>query len=214
MTHARARVRAELGIADSTIVFGIVGSLAWNARIGFCYGWELVSAIRRAKRNDVAVVIVGDGAGLEHLRAAAGDDLGKRIHLTGGVPGDRVLEMMAAFDVASLPQSVDGVGAFRYTTKVSEYVAARLPIVTGRIPMAYDLDDGWMWRLAGDAPWGERYVEALAELMRGVTWECLRAKRDRLPRAIDAFDRDAQVARVGAFITEILHNAPAQREKA
>jgi len=214
MTHARARVRAELGIADSTIVFGIVGSLAWNARVGFCYGWELVSAIRRAKRNDVAVVIVGDGAGLEHLRAAAGDDLGKRVHLTGGVPGDRVLEMMAAFDVASLPQSVDGVGAFRYTTKVSEYVAARLPVVTGRIPMAYDLDDGWMWRLAGDAPWGERYVEALAELMRGVTWECLRAKRDRLPRAIDAFDRDAQVARVGAFITEILHNAPAQREKA
>lgn len=211
MARARARVRAELGIADSTIVFGIVGSLAWNARVGFCYGWELVSAIRRAKREDVAVVVVGDGTGLERLRAAAGDDLGKRIHLTGGVPGDRVLEMIAAFDVASLPQSVDGVGAFRYTTKVSEYVAARLPVLTGRIPMAYDLDDGWMWRLAGDVPWGGQYIEGLAELMRGVTWECIRAKRDRLPRAIDVFDRDAQVARVGAFIAEILDDAPTRR---
>ena len=60
-------------------------------------------------------------------------------------------------DVASLPQSVDGVGSFRYTTKLSEYLAARLPVVTGEIPLAFDLDDGWMWRLPGDAPWEERY---------------------------------------------------------
>jgi hypothetical protein len=208
--RSRARVRSELGIPDSTIVFGIDGSLAWNARVGFCYGGELVSAIRRVKRDDVAVVVVGDGAGLERLRAAAGDDLGQRIHLTGGVPADRVLEMMAAFDVASLPQSVDGVGSFRYTTKVSEYVAARLPVVTGRIPMAYDLDGGWLWRLPGDLPWKTQYVEALAELMNGMTWDCVHAKRDRLPRVIEAFDRDAQVARVGAFIAEILNDAPAR----
>jgi glycosyltransferase involved in cell wall biosynthesis len=162
------------------------------------------------KREDVAVVVVGDGAGLERLRAAAGDDLGKRVYLTGGVPGERVLEMMAAFDVASLPQSVDGVGSFRYTTKVSEYVAARLPVITGRIPMAYDLDDGWVWRLAGETPWGGRYVEELAGLMRGMTWACVRAKRERLPRAIKAFDREAQIARVGAFIAEILEGAPAR----
>lgn len=210
MARHRKRIRSELGIADATIVFGIVGSLAWNTRVGFCYGWELVSAIRRIKRDDVAVVVVGDGAGLERLRAAAGDDLSKRIHLTGGVPADRVLEMMAAFDVASLPQSVDGVGSFRYTTKVSEYVAARLPVITGRIPMAYDLDDGWMWRLPGDVPWGTRYVEELAALMSGMTWECVRRKRDRLPRVIEAFDRDAQVARVGAFIADILDDAPAR----
>ena len=46
---------------------------------------------------------------------------------------------LAAFDLASLPQSVDGVGSFRYTTKLSEYLAAGLPIVTGQIPAAYDL---------------------------------------------------------------------------
>jgi glycosyltransferase involved in cell wall biosynthesis len=205
--RSRARVRAELGIADGTIVFGIVGSLAWNARVGFCYGWELVRAIRRVTRDDIAVIVVGDGAGLEHLRQSAGEDLGRRVHLTGGVPGERVLEMMSAFDVASLPQSVDGVGSFRYTTKVSEYVAARLPVVTGRIPMAYDLDGGWLWRLPGNRPWGARYLEALAELMRGVTWECVREKRDHLPTAIEAFDRDAQVARVTALISEILEEA-------
>jgi len=206
---SRARIRAELGIAEGTIVFGIVGSLAWNERVGFCYGWELVRAIRQVKRQDVAVVVVGEGAGLEHLREAAGEDLGKRIHLTGGVPGEGVLEMMAAFDVASLPQSVDGVGSFRYTTKVSEYVAARLPVVTGRIPMAYDLDGGWMWRLPGGRPWGARYLTALAEFMRTMTWESVREKRERLPATIEAFDRDAQVARVTAFIADILEDVPA-----
>ena len=205
--RSRAQVRSELGIANETLVFGIVGSLAWNARVGFCYGWELVRAIRRVERTDVAVIVVGDGTGLEHLREAAGDDLGTRVHLTGGVPGERVLEMMSAFDVASLPQSVDGVGAFRYTTKVSEYVAARLPVVTGRIPMAYDLGGGWVWRLPGDRPWEAGYIKALAELMRGVTWDCVREKRAHLPDAIEAFDRDAQVARVSALVSEILEEA-------
>jgi hypothetical protein len=49
--------------------------------------------------------------------------------------------------------------------------------------------------------------------MRAMTWECLRAKRERLPRTIGVFDRDAQVARVTAFIADILQDAPA-REKA
>jgi hypothetical protein len=49
--------------------------------------------------------------------------------------------------------SVDQVGSFRYTTKLSKYLAFGLPVITGQIPLAYDLDDGWIWRLAGDAPW-------------------------------------------------------------
>ena len=43
-------------------------------------------------------------------------------------------EFLAAFDLASLPQSVDRVGSFRYSTKLSEYLAAGLPIVTSQIP--------------------------------------------------------------------------------
>ncbi len=35
MLAARRELRSRHGIADSTIVFGIVGSLAWNARVGF-----------------------------------------------------------------------------------------------------------------------------------------------------------------------------------
>jgi hypothetical protein len=45
--------------------------------------------------------------------------------------------------------------------------------------------------------------------MRGITWEGVRQKRERLPDAIEAFDRDAQVARVTALVSEILEDAPA-----
>jgi glycosyltransferase involved in cell wall biosynthesis len=206
MAQARKRVRAQLGIPDSTIVFGLVGSLVWNRRVRFCYGWELVQAIARVDRQDVAVMVVGDGSGLDALRTIAhhNQDLARRVFLTGGVSSAHVMEYLAAMDVASLPQSVDAVGSFRYTTKISEYVAARLPVVTGQIPMAYDLDGGWMWRLPGRAPWEEKYVDALARLMQSITPDLVQARRDRLPEKLEAFDRGAQVRRVAAMIHDIL----------
>ena len=60
---------------------------------------------------------------------------------------------------------------------------------------------------AGYVEQSKANIEAFARLMDGLTWDCVRGKRDKLPPAIDAFHRDAQVARVGAFITEILEAA-------
>lgn len=204
MARSRARLRAQLNIPDETIVFGILGSLAWNRRAKFCYGAELVRAIRRTTRSDVAAVIVGDGTGLDPLRHLAGDDLAKRIHLLGPVKSDQVLDTLAAFDIASLPQSVDGVGSFRYTTKISEYAAARLPVVTNQIPMAYDLGGEWMWRLPGPNPWHATYIDALAQLMETITPACVAQRRTAIPEKLEVFDRDSQVARVTAFIADIL----------
>ena len=61
----RAHTRARLGIGAETTVIGIVGSLAWNRRVGFCYGAELVGALSRlgSDQSDVVAVIVGDGNG-------------------------------------------------------------------------------------------------------------------------------------------------------
>ena len=197
------QIRTDLGVPQDAVVFGIVGSLAWNRRKKYCYGLELVQAVRRTTRADLCVVVIGDGNGLSHLHDAAGDDA--RVILPGPVPADRVVETMRAFDVASLPQSCDGVGSFRYTTKISEYLAAGLPMVTGQIPLAYDFDTGWIWRLPGDAPWEDRYVAALAALMNNLTPADLAAKRGAVPASLAEFDRDAQVARATAFVRDILH---------
>jgi hypothetical protein len=206
----RERVRAALGIGAGDVVFGIVGSLNWTSRYGYCYGHELVRAARELGRPNLKVLVVGDGDGRSHLERLAGEELGRSVLLPGRVPREDVADHLAAMDVASLPQSVDGVGAFRYTTKVSEYLAAGLPIVTGELPLAYDLDDGWAWRLPGDAPWDPAYVAALAELMRTVSAEEIAVRRP-LERTPATFSRERQQRHVEAFIRDVLAREQGRR---
>jgi glycosyltransferase involved in cell wall biosynthesis len=201
---SRREIRKKLDIAPDDLVFGLVGSLAWTKRIGYCYGLELVRALARTNRPNLKVVIVGDGEGRTHLEKAAGERLGESVKLTGRVPRDQIPDYLAAMDVASLPQSVDQVGSFRYTTKLSEYLAAGLPVVTAQIPLAYDLGDAWLWRLPGKSPWDNRYIHALACLMNRLTTAELKDKQLAVPNSLPEFDRDAQVRRVTAWITDLL----------
>jgi glycosyltransferase involved in cell wall biosynthesis len=209
---ARERVRERLGIGSRTLLAGLVGSIVLNRRYGYAYGAELVRAVRRVGDADVAVCVVGDGSGLGMLEELAGEDLGRRVFLTGRVPPEEVADHLAAFDVASLPQSVDGVGAFRYTTKLPEYLAAGLPIVTGQIPAAYDLDEGQTFRLPGPSPWSEQYIAALAELLAHMDPDELARRRAAAERAGgEVFDADAQRARVRAFLEDIVSARAAAR---
>lgn len=202
---ARAEIRARLGIAPDALVVGLVGSLQWNERAGYVYGAELVRAVRRVKRRDLVVCVVGDGPGLQRLASMAGEELELAVLLPGRVPPAEVPDYLAAFDLASLPQSVDGVGSFRYSTKLSEYLAAELPLVMGEIPAAYDLDEGYVWRLPGSAPWSPAYVEALTGLLEGLTTSELARRRLAVAqRRSDPFDRAAQQRRMNEFVQDIL----------
>lgn len=199
------QVREQLGIPADAIVFGLVGAIIWTSRYRYCYGWELVTALlRQTKSPKVCVLIVGDGDGLRHLKEIAGNRLGTTIFLPGRVGRHEIPAYLAAMDIGSLPQSVDGVGSFRYSTKLSEYVSARLPFVTNQIPAAYDLDDGELWRLPGQAPWEKTFIDALAGLMASVTEDEIRHKRASVARVEHLFEKEFQVARVTEFINEIL----------
>lgn len=201
----RAAVRRKLGIPQEAIVFGLVGSL--NSRTDYCYGLELVLAITRTTRPDVHVVLVGDGQGQSRLEAEAGSDLGVRVHFAGRVPREQLGRYFAAMDIGSLPQTVDGVGAFRYTTKLSEYLEAGLPIVTGQLPFAYDLGGDWLWRLPGDAPQSETYVDALAALMTQIGETELGQRRASVPQALPLFDELLQRQRATAFLGDVLERS-------
>lgn len=205
---AREAVRTRLGIPHDALVVGLVGSLNWRRRLGYAYGAELVAAVRRVRRADVVACVVGSGSGRRRLEEMAGEDLGTRVVLTGRVPPEEVADHLAAFDVASLPQSVDGVGSFRYSTKLSEYLAAGLPVLTGQVPAAYDLDEGFFWRLPGDAPWSGAYGDALAGLLERIKAEEVAARRRAVAeRRGERFDLDAQRARVSAFLADVLARA-------
>jgi glycosyltransferase involved in cell wall biosynthesis len=202
--HQQA-MREQLGIPPQAIVYGLVGSLTWVGKLEYCYGVELVKARQKIPHNaDVYVIIGGDGTGMPHLQALAGDLLGNKILLTGNIPNDRVMEYLAAMDVASLPQSVDGVGSFRYTTKVSEYWAAKLPIIIGQVPMAYDLLSGWSWCLPGNNPWDDRYISAVARLMETLTPAEIAVKKQHIPTKLKEFNFQHQHEQVTKFIEDIL----------
>jgi hypothetical protein len=199
--------RQELGIGEQTLVFGLVGTLDWTEPIDYCYGRELIDAVLRTDRTDLCVLVIGDGSGRERLQQLAGEELGRRVLLPGRIPRESVTSYLAAMDVASLPQSVDGVGSFRYTTKISEYLGAGLPVATGQIPLAYDLDEGWIWRLPGDAPWDARYISGLADLMQNLSADDLEAKREAVPTQMPLFDRERQAQQVGSFVADLLGGA-------
>jgi Glycosyl transferases group 1 len=208
---ARKEVRQQLGIPADAIVFGIAGAVVWNPRRGYCYGQELVEADKHLNRQDVCILVVGGGTGLDRLKAMAGDRINKTIFFTDMVPGDQVSKYLAAMDVASLPQSRDGVGNFRYTTKISEYAAAGLPIVTGRLPLAYDLDDGSIIRLPGHAPWSPEFVSAMGDLMNQMSPEKLQSQKSRVNRVRPEFDPAKQVERITKFINDLLQELPQKK---
>ncbi len=202
---ARERVRRELGVAPQTIVIGLVGSLHLNRRLDYVYGAEIVQAIRKCARADIVACIVGDGDGVARLRELAGDDLGKRVLLPGRVAAGDVVDYLSAFDAGSLSQSVDRVGSFRYTTKLSEYLAAGLPVISGQAPLAYDLDEGYIWRLPGDAPWSATFIRSLAALLEGISRAEVAQRREAVAALRwHVFDRGAQQRRMHAFIEDIL----------
>ncbi|UUZ80829.1 glycosyltransferase [Paenibacillus sp. P26] len=183
----RKQIREQYDIPEHHIVVGIVGSLNWSKRVGYCYGFELVQAAKRVKREDVTVIIVGDGGGKAKLQELAGEDLGHKIIFTGRVPREQVPMYLSAFDLASLPQSIDQVGAFRYTTKISEYLSVGLPILTGTLPMTYDLQGDWVYRIYGDTPWSETYIHSLANFMETITFEQIRQKSNNIPKSFSYF---------------------------
>jgi glycosyltransferase involved in cell wall biosynthesis len=201
--EARERTRAKFGIPPDDIVVGIVGALEWNAKKQYCYGWDLVECARRVKRQDLKFVIIGGGSGLDRLRAMAGDRLGKQIFLPGPVPLEEVVPSMCAFDIASLPQSMDGVGMFRYTTKIAEYFSARLPVITNQVPMAYDLGAEWMWRLPGNAPWDVVFLDALGRFLEGLQRSEIVATKAKIPTDLAGFHMDEQIRRITLFINDL-----------
>jgi glycosyltransferase involved in cell wall biosynthesis len=204
LLETKKEMRAKLGISQSAIVVGIVGALEWNARRQYSYGWDLVECARRIQRQDVTFLIVGGGTAIERLREHAGDLLGKRVLIPGPVPLEEVLPVLCALDVASLPQSMDGVGMFRYTTKIAEYLASRLPVITNQVPMAYDLGADWMWRLPGDAPWDETYLNALAKFVEGLKLADIAEVQARIPKDLPEFREEDQIRRMTAFVAELL----------
>ena len=158
----RAAVRTRFGLSADHLVCGVVGSLAWAPRQKYCYGLELVEALRRVRRRDVSVLIVGDGDGRARLEAAVPAELRDRVIFTGRLPEAAVVEAMNALDVGFVTQSLDELGSFRLTTKLPEYLACGVPVAMSPIPGFYDYAQEAGWPLPALHPASAEFHAACA----------------------------------------------------
>ena len=78
-------MKERYNLPPDHLICGVVGSLQWTPRQQYCYGLELVEMLQYLRREDVSVLIVGDGDGRSILEeripdASAGSH---RVHRTG-----------------------------------------------------------------------------------------------------------------------------------
>ncbi|MGH8573340.1 MAG: glycosyltransferase family 4 protein, partial [Gammaproteobacteria bacterium] len=177
--HSAAVQRERLGLEDAPTV-GVVGTF------GFWHGVtvlpEMVEELART-RPDVRWLLIGGGHLYDDVRREIEErGLSERVTLTGVVPRERALELLAASDVCVSPHvpNPDGSRFFGSPTKLFEYMGLAKPIVASDLEQIGEVIDhertgllcppgdagaaaGAVARLLGDEPLRRRLGEAALE---------------------------------------------------
>ncbi len=204
-SEARAKARVRFGLAPDHVVCGVVGSLNWTKRQSYSYGLELVEAIQRSKRNDVSALIVGDGNGRHRLEEKVPASFRSRIIFTGRLSADDVPEAINAMNIGFITQTLDGLGNFRLTTKLPEYLACGVPVAMSPIPGFYDYVYPPGWALPAMHPAHPDFHAACANWLDGLSHDeiTFRASLAR-PRAEERFDYEHLSQKFALFVADLL----------
>jgi glycosyltransferase involved in cell wall biosynthesis len=124
----RVDERKELGLEDTDVLASYVGT------IGMAHGLSTVLAAAARLQTAapaVKLLIVGDGAELHDLQAAAAHDGLPNVRFTGLVPRDKVPGILAATDIALVTLKPCDMFKKVLPSKMFEAMAARCAIVLG-----------------------------------------------------------------------------------
>jgi glycosyltransferase involved in cell wall biosynthesis len=122
----RDRTRHELGVSRDDVLVSYVGTT------GMAHDLRTVldaAADLHSRMPQVRLLIVGDGAELEALRAAAASRHLSNVRFMGLIPRSRVPSLLAASDVMLVTLRPSGVFKTVLPSKMFEAMAASRPIV-------------------------------------------------------------------------------------
>lgn len=146
---SRARVRAELGIAESAQVIGTVGRLHPGKRID-----ELIAVTAPLLETGRHLLVVGDGAARGELEEQAAElGVRDRVHVVGEQPA---APFLAAMDVFASPSPHETFGL-----AVLEALASGLPVVYRRCPAVEELSEP----VPAAVPWAGDEVQLRSTLL-------------------------------------------------
>jgi hypothetical protein len=201
----RRNFRQKYGIPQEHLVCGVVGSLLWNNRQSYSYGYELIEALKLVKRDDVTVLIVGDGNARERLQSLVPEALRSRVIFTGRLPQTEVVEAMNVMNIGFVTQTLDELGSFRLTTKLPEYLACGVPVAMSPIPGFYDYAASAGWALPAFHPASKDFHLGCARWLDHLQWHDLEVKSKIAPTiAKKYFDYDVIGDRFANFVHELL----------
>jgi glycosyltransferase involved in cell wall biosynthesis len=201
----RRVMKQHYGLAPDHLICGLVGSLNWSRRQGYCYGLELIQTLQLLSRQDVSLLIVGDGDGRQRLAERIPSHLCSRVVLTGRLPRGEIASAINAMDVAFNPQTVDCLGSYRLTQKLPEYLACAVPVAMSPIPGFYDYVARAGWALPADHPATPAFARRCAAWLDHLTWdEVVEKGREARGVAQQYFDYNLLSHRFAHFIESSL----------
>lgn len=203
-------LRRQLGL-DGCIAIGVMGSLIWNPRWQFCYGWDLIEAIGRLRDLPVKGVIIGDGSGLPYLeKRCAEQGVQDRIVFLGRLPYDELPRYLNTFDICLSTQSNDLAGQVRTTGKLPLYLACGRFVLSSQVGEAARVLTADML-VPYEGTKDEKYPQRLAARIRALVErpESLNRQAEVVAIARNHFDYNLLAAKVGSAVREILSDKPA-----
>jgi len=212
--RAEPELRRQFGL-EGFVSVGVVGSLIWNPRWQFCYGWDLIEAIHMLRDLPVKGVIVGDGSGLPFLKKQCAErGLEDRIVFVGRVPYEELPRYLNSFDICLSTQSNDLAGQVRTTGKLPLYLACGRYVLASEVGGAARVLPSEML-IPYDGTKDENYPERLAHRIGVLVAHPERLNRPEESRTIaqDHFDYNVLAAKVGRTIQDVLLRRPAHRKE-
>jgi glycosyltransferase involved in cell wall biosynthesis len=201
-------VRRRLGLEGSLVV-GLLGTSIWSEKLGIAYGWDLVELVALLRGERVKGVLIGDGSGIDRLRARCRElAIEDRVLFLGRLPMEALPEHLAAIDVCLSTQTNDDVGRVRTTGKLPLYLACGRRVLASRVgEAARVLDDDMLVDYEGTVDRG--YPARLATRVRALLAapESLDATARSVAIARERFDYDVLVPRVARVLADAAERA-------
>ena len=130
------RLRHDLGLHDGFVI-GYVGTIGMAHSLDF-----IVRATATLNRDDIRLLIVGDGAMREDIEARAKTLAPGRIVLHPPVPKEQVRDYISACDVALVPLKRSETFKTVIPSKIFEMASMRKPILLGVDGQAREIVEG------------------------------------------------------------------------
>ncbi len=156
-TVNRTICRERYGIDPKRIIFLFVGRVDGEKRVEV-----LLRAMKRLNRDDVQLVVAGQGGATDNLKALAKNlNLGNRVIFTGFIPNEDLHILLNSVDIFTMPSDAELLSIASL-----EAMACARPMLLANAVALPELvtqgENGYLFK-PGDAADAARYMELLAD---------------------------------------------------